>query len=536
MIEPSPNPRSRRPGPDSGFAIVLALIFTILLYILVAELSVSGQMVRATGENDALLARMGNQMRYQLVEAMDQLLTDMQGAAASEEGAGGGLGALEGALGGTGGDPAAGGEGEEAPPDPSTTCDCSRDAWFHPVGTADNDLTTYTWVEDENRKLNILGLWSPDEEFARLTRERLVRLIDLLREDSDFDVSSSDAELIVSQLDEWVRRSDTEAIPRPRLKSDPRDVTPEIAIPLNLDELLLLPAVDEELFYDVVLDKKVYLGLESVLTVWTSLKVDPGDPEKVARQRALAQARGEEPPPEVPAEGGTSGEGGASTPGGGEELEQPFGVGIRINVNTAPEPVLRALFTPDRIPERVIEAIIRYRNEIDEETMQAEEDAAPATDVQDFGSDMRLDSEQKLRVFETVDDLEQVEEFALLADPEAKAEFQNALTTTSDVFSIHLATLYKRSEQNRVYVLRRARAVVLRMDDGGDGKIVPLVPFEERHGLRLQPIDLQDEREIDLTLRYSEMDRFAQEDRAWNPFLIDFYLPSDTREEFYMPR
>ena len=32
---------------------------------------------------------------------------------------------------------------------------------------------------------------------------------------------------------------------------------------------------------------------------------------------------------------------------------------------------------------------------------------------------------------------------------------------------------------------------------------------------------------------YLEMDQFAQEERAWNPFLIDFYLPPDVREGFY---
>jgi hypothetical protein len=32
------------------------------------------------------------------------------------------------------------------------------------------------------------------------------------------------------------------------------------------------------------------------------------------------------------------------------------------------------------------------------------------------------------------------------------------------------------------------------------------------------------------------MDQFAQEERAWNPFLVDFYLPKHQREQFYQPR
>ncbi|HEU4417928.1 MAG TPA: hypothetical protein VFT55_03260, partial [Planctomycetota bacterium] len=85
------------------------------------------------------------------------------------------------------------------------------------------------------------------------------------------------------------------------------------------------------------------------------------------------------------------------------------------------------------------------------------------------------------------------------------------------------------------YVLRRARSIVLRLDDGADGKIVPLVPFEERVGLRVQPVDLQEE-QVDLSTVYSQMDQFAQEERAWNPFLVDFYLPKHQREQFYQPR
>ncbi|MBZ0153337.1 MAG: hypothetical protein K8J09_17570, partial [Planctomycetes bacterium] len=100
----APHRRESAAGQD-GIALVLAMIFSILLYILVAELVVAGRMVRATGENDALLARMRTQMRYQLQEAESQLLGDLAGAAEEEAGAGG-AGALGGALGGAAGAPA----------------------------------------------------------------------------------------------------------------------------------------------------------------------------------------------------------------------------------------------------------------------------------------------------------------------------------------------------------------------------------------------------------------------------------------------
>jgi hypothetical protein len=525
---------SRRAAGERGVALVLTLIFAILLYILVAELVVSGRMIRATGENDALLARMRNQMLFQLNEVEEQLLEDMAGQAAGGEGEGGGAASLSALAGAGAGQAGAPSEGEGEGEDPSASCDSSRDAWFEPVGKADNDLTTYVFVEDENRKFNILALWSPDEAFAEFSRDRLVRLLDTLREDSDFDVSTSDAERIAREIQEWGTRADTESVPRPILKTRD-DQKRDLAFPLHLDELMMLPSVSEELFFDKVLDGKVYLGLESVLTIWTSLTVDPGNPEKVERQRAQAVARGETPPT---AAGEQAGAQGAAQAGGQRDPNapppQPDGLGIRININTAPRPVLRALFPTDKIPDRVIDAIIAFRNQVDEEAMEADESAENVTSASDFG-DLRLGADTKRKFFATVADLEQVEEFKNLPDPQLRTDFQTAVTTKSEVFSIHLATLFKRSEENRVYVLRRARSIVLRYDDGEDGQIIPLVPFEERTGLRVQPIDMQDQRP-DLQSLYSEMDQFAQEDRAWNPFLIDFYLPRHVREEFYAPR
>ncbi len=546
MSVPS-RPASPSRAAESGVALVLTLIFSILLYILVAELVVSSRMVRSTGENDALLARMRNLMAYQLGDVEQQLIDDLAGQMEQEGGAGSGLGgALGGAQGGESGG-AAGGEGEPEE-DPSTKCDSSRDSWFHPVGNADEDITTYVWVEDENRKFNILALWSYDEEFAEFSRDRLVRLLDSLREDTEFDISTGDAERIAMEIKDWAKRPDLDAIPRPKLKSDD-ERRREITLPMHLDELLLLPSVKDELFYDKVLDGKVHLGLESVLTLWTSVVIDPGDPEKVARQQAK-QAVTE---PSQPGSGGQSGgqgsgQGGAAPAGGtgkqggglaspaeNEAPPQPDGLGILINVNTATRPVLRALFPPDKIPDRVIDAIIRYRNEVDEEEMAKAEEEGVSTDVSDFG-DLQLGADQKYKFFETVADLEKVEEFAGLADPQIKADFQAALTTKSDVFTIHLASLFKRNDENRVYVLRRARSVVLRVDDNGTGAVVPLVPFEERIGLRVQPVDMQEERAAERSRIYADMDQFSQEERAWNPFLVDFYLPKHVREEFYRPR
>lgn len=530
---------------EAGVALVLTLIFSILLYILVAELVVSGSTIRATGENDALLARMRNQMVYELDQCCDQLAQDLAGAASGGSGSGGLGNLLGGSNGGSSGAPggAAGGEGGEEEADPAASCDSSRDSWFQPVGKPDNDLTTYVWVEDENRKFNILSLWSPEEKFAEVSRERLIRLIDSLRQDTEFDISTIDAERIANDLKDWVTRPDTDSIPRPLLKSDDPKRS-DLTIPMHLDEMLMLPSVTEDVFYDKVVDGIVYLGLESVLTIWTSLTPDPGDPEKVARQKAEQQANGETSGNQTPGTPGGNANGNGSGPGNGSgqnpggaqaPATQPIGEGIKINVNTASRAVLRAIAPPEKISDRVIDAIIKYRNQPDEKELEKEGQKTPKTDVTDFGS-LQLGTDTKLKIFATVSDLEQVEEFRDLPDPQVKADFQKALTTKSDVFSIHLASLFKRNEENHVYVLRRARSIVQRYDDGsGTGKIRKLVAWEDRSGLRVMPVDLQ-EKTLDLTSVYSQMDQFAQEDRIWNPFFVDFYLPKDRRQQFYQPR
>lgn len=549
---------TRRPDREQqGIALILSLIFSILLYILVAELVVSARLLRVTGENDALLSRMANQADNTFAEIEDTLLSDLAGAAAGEEGGAlGSVGAPQmGAQGGQGGE-SSGLPGEEGgeQQDPSANCDSSRDSWAKPQSRAENDLTTYYWVEPENAKFNLLSLWSPDPKWAEFSRDQLVRLLDSLREDTESDIGQSDADRIVRSIEEWARRSGSERQPRPPLKSDDTRAQ-EITLPVHLDELLMLPDMKEELFYDQVLDGRVLRGLESVLTIWTALQFDPGDPEKVAR-RAAMQSGGS-----APASGGGSGSGGAGgaggsggsgsgggagQPGGGFAAptdpsappQQPIGEGIRININFAPRPVLRAIMPEAAIPDSVIDAILRFRNEVDTEAQEAEQAGTTTSDPYAFGG-LELGEEQKLRFFETVDDLDQIEEFASLPDPQVKSDFKSFCTTKSDVFSVHLATMFRRSEENRVYVLRRSRSIVLRQDDGETGKLYPIIRYEERHGLRVQASDLQDDpnnRVQDMTQQYALMDQFAQEDRAWNPFLVDFYLPKWQRDQLLSNR
>lgn len=500
--------RMRGQADQGGVALILVLIFTVLLYVIVAELVTTARMSRLTGENDALLARMRSQADYTVQRVEELLLDDLMGASAGAQGAGGMAGGMEGAMGGGAPDDPGAAEGDEG-----ADTESSRDNWYHPTGFADGDLTAFVWVEDENRKFNILTMASPDEEFARVSRDRFVRLIDVLREETELDLTTSDGIQIADEFIEWIktRNRDEERIPRPKLKTD-SDLDRELSIPLHLDELMMLRSVNEDLFFDKVLDGRVIPGLESALTVYTSLAFDPGDPEKIARQRARSGQPAQ--PPSQPQQDDTP--------------QQPEGVGIRININTAPRAVLRCLFSTSDIPDMVLDAILRYRNE------EEEEEEAQSL-AEDYMGDVDLGVQPTLKIFADVSDLEQIPEFANLPNPEVKDELFRLLTVNSDVFSIHIASMFRRNEENRDFVLKRTRSVFMRLDNSEDGYLHPLILQEERHGMRVVQKDFPDDY-VDLFPVYNEMDYFAQEERAWNPFLIDFYLPADQRQDFYTGR
>ena len=524
---------------QQGFALVLVLIFTMLLFVLVTELVETAKKARLTGENDALLARMRNHQSYVLSQVEDSLRDDLEGGAAQSaaQGGAGGTGGLPmpGSGGGQGG-AGAGGEGE-------TPSDSSQDAWFEPTSYSDNEITTYVWVEDENRKFNILTLVSPDEEFARESKDRFVRLIDVLREETDSDLSIADGERLARTITEWLQGNGrTEQLPRPQLKSDDEQDRRQVSLPLHLEELLLLPGIDEDLFYDRVLDQKLIPGLESVLTIYTALIVDAGDPAKQpkanpgtggnqqAQQQAQPGQSGRTPqqPEAKPQQPQQPGQGGKKEP------VPPVGVGVKININTASKAVLRSLLTESEMPDATIEAILRYRNEDapeeEEPAAGGEGGAKPAAAAPqtyskgDYSGEIDAGMPKKKKIFKTTADLEQIPEFQNLANAKAKESFLALTTTESDVFTIHMVSLFKRNEKTRSFVLRRSRSVEVRLDDGDKAVLHPLILLEDCRGMRLKPVDFPED-EAMLRLERTEMDAFSAEEREWNPFFLDFYKP-----------
>ena len=182
-------------------------------------------------------------------------------------------------------------------------------------------------------------------------------------------------------------------------------------------------------------------------------------------------------------------------------------------------PVLRCLFSDNEVSPAVIEAILRHRNE---EVPPSDEPQAEASALVDEGEQV------KRKMFAEVQDLDEIPEFLNLGNPQTKELFYELTTTRSNVFTVHMASVFKRNEENRVFVIRRSASLLVRLEDGEEMRLHPIVLLEDRAGLRVVPIDFPDRYEDELR-RLSDIDQFAKEERAWNPFVIDFYKPRAER-------
>ncbi len=538
----------RDSGGERGIALVLVLLIIVILYVVTTQVVYTSRLEDFSSRNEAMLARMDLAMERALEGAIQALKDDMgqgEGGAGAPGLPGGAGGALPGAggapastQGGEAGGPAgAGGAGGEKTP-PS---DSKNDAWVHPETYVDKEISVYAYVVDENRKFNLLSILSPDEEFARESMERLVRLLDLFRENTDWDLGISDAEMIASEIKDYMQGlTRPEEFGRPEQLSDKEG--DQTKLPKSLDELLVLPHVTENLLYDQIRGDQFYPGLSSVLTVWTS-QYYPALPQPEGLQGRIQSVSGPNKKGRAGTgakAGGQQSKEGAAQQGAGQEKkgeEEPVGVGIRINVNTAPRAVLRCLLPDGVLPAQVVEAILEYRNEI----VPPEEKAA-AQGAAQGGMDSQTSLEEELlgttrtetRAFATLDDLDKVDEFKNWPDEGAKKKFLSLLTTKSDVFTIHLAATVRINEEKHVVYVRRARCVVRREEASGDedALVQVILPLEER-GEELV-VDYPDFPELEQERMQSmdfngEFGDLAAQDLYWNPFRFEFYVPQEER-------
>lgn len=547
---------------EGGYALILTVMIIILLTAILMPLLFEVQRESQVTSNSRAMRHMELAARQALQEALDVLADDFP---ADESSTGG---ASEGAMGGLAGvqaqgtAAAGGGEGEEEE-EPAHDSMNSQSLSYHRrslqreegLGLDDRisdwviaesansesyerddmRVKTFVYIEDENRKYNLLNLAHPQQEFADLALEQVTRLLDWVREDrldggldADFD-----PRLVARAFQEWMktdlnRSVDGEIYQRPVLLSNAKkagenDATDKTTLPLTLDELRLSVTDRVRLPASVWMDQlddntppEVHPGLVSLLTVYTSLREQPIT-EDLEGRYIPDEEEGASGRPRASSSRSTTPAGGS----GSTTVQPPTAaadVVAMININTAPRAVLLAVADPALISTDVIDEILEYRCEIDEEKVRREEEEqADSTQFStnksrtDVMTDMEGDEAKPLQTFSSLDVLEEkIESFKAL-DDKAKGEFLKYFSVTSEIFSVHVTVICNPNESDderdatrflsgaagdsaqdlsRRYldvkigeIVRRYRSVVWRREatDGDDPvEFASILPFEER--------------------------------------------------------
>jgi hypothetical protein len=522
--------RCRGARGERGVSIVLAMLVLFVLVVVVFEIRYSASVEQDQARMIVEGRRMGLLAEAGKMQALTSLIMDIEQALGGGEGAdASGLPMDTGGDGGDGGGPFAnagdggggdegedGGEGSEAGPDAgpdiagtTASTDSRLDEWNDPLALAPSfgeDYQVLVEVEDEDGKINLLGMWTADEVLRDAQREILIALLDKAFEGTTLDLSFPDAMQILDRLDDWARgnRGAFETIPLPPLKTsnaedaaeeDGSDVSllliDEKHRPLTLDELALIEGLKPEHLNGFVENDEYYPGLDRYLTVWSQLELKPPPPEPdpfgnspftnftqgSLFDKTLSGTPDEQP--EAPAE---------LTP-------DPTNDGL-VNVNTAPLVVLRAL-APMDVPTSFLEKLDEFRSKIDELKDKGAIDAgdslfgqdklsAMGEDDQGSSGDEDDEEDPTKYVFSTVDEVidkvEQEYDITLALDPEVQSTFYSRLAVTSSTFTIKVLvyTLTEDQSTGEQRFGRRAsyRTVVWRMVTDEGARMLTLLPLE----------------------------------------------------------
>jgi hypothetical protein len=510
---------------QNGVILILTLFVVMITFALVTQLTVRTAVSYQTANNSANRTR----MEYAAITAGEEILrtlADDMPAATEGDGAMDSLAdattEAPGTDAGIGGD---GGEGEEEEDDGSNS-DSYEDEWARPARFTLGDIEVHAFVQDENSKLNLLTLFDPDEAVAEEARERFVRTLDFLREDMDDDLDKQEATMILDEFIAWVEGDARDLdFPPPRRHSVTRAVVEsaetstegggsigaasseddepvlqeeiiELYLPYSLEELMLLEHVEEELFYDQLRrDDEIAPGLESVFTLYTSMALDPPDTESLEGDGAAAGAEdgSTQPSGSAPDEEGADDGSDESTQtsqfeGGLDDLlEAGAGFGVTINLNTAHPAILHGLLPRSEMPEYIIDSILRYRNEVDEEAMAEQEGEDVDYDEIELQRSIYQEDEPEVhRYFRNLDDLTQVEGWEDRLDPEQAEKFQTLVGVQSDIFSVYLWCRIKPEgwEQEFHYEeppgpVLRMKAVIWRRQGEEGAKFLFIEPWHE---------------------------------------------------------
>jgi uncharacterized membrane protein YgcG len=415
---PSAAFRARR--GERGVSIVLAMLVLFVILVVVVQVNYDAHVEMDQAWTTVDTTKMRMMADAALQQAESSLLMDIENAQQSSSGdsAGGSSAGMLDPGGGSNGSSGAGGDQGDGSTDGSGTgsdvsdviarTDSKLDDWQDsvslqpPIG---NDYTLWVEVEDEDSKINLLGLWSTDTNQREPLREIIRNLMDHAFEGTSLDLSFTDATEILDKLDDWVKgnRGSFDPIPRPPLKkSNAEDQAAagsldaastatlddgEHDYPLTLHELLMVEGLKPEQMSGFVEDDVFHPGLESYLTVWSNLEVKPAPPSTDDPFSGSPFTQGslfDKPPPDSggtsgsskgSASGGSSGSGGTGGTGGEGGAGSDAGTGDStasdilptnnglVNINTCSLAVLRAI-APDDIPTSFLERIVEYRDNI----------------------------------------------------------------------------------------------------------------------------------------------------------------------------
>lgn len=494
----------------SGAALLLAVLLLLVLVAIVFQINVSTSTQARVSRNEIGLSSMDMAIESALLEVCDKLKIDAEGASDSQasQNPAGAPPAAPGAAPAAGGGQGQGqGQGQDA-----AACDSRRDEWARPARTEINEIKLRVLVQDENSKINVLSMLTPDEEQAKAAFNRVVRVLDNAREGTRMDIDSTQAEEMARAMLSYMTKGESD-LPRPSQLSFDPDKNDQ-RLPRSLREFQVLAPFEAHHFRDFRDEDGVRVhSLESFLTVWSSVVEVADSP---IASKALAAASGNTGSSTRPAgstgtgsagksgsssgsgssaggskssgsqAGGTnptgsgqslpssqSGQGQSGQSGGSSEQGQGGSQGSgsggaagsgsgstagsggwQVNINTAPVAVLKALFDDREVPQRFWDQVVQYRNlpeEQAEEGEQEEEPAEPALD--EYGREI-----VEYRIFESLQELEEVDGYKELP-AESKTKIQSMLTVTSSVFAVHVIARRVTSVEDESELIDDPRAI-----------------------------------------------------------------------------
>ena len=461
--------RAHAASAESGVALLLAFLVLIVLFAIVYQIHTVTQTDARVTRNELTRARMDLAIQSAMLQEFEDLAEDARAAQAGE-GEGGGADPGGAAPGGEGS--MSGGQEAGEPPRNPDTVDSRLDSWYTPKSTMFEDIQLRIFVRDENSKYNILNMLHEDEEIAEQCFQRVVRILDNARGETDLDLSRGEAEDLANAMRDYMRdRRGTDERPRPKLLTESVE-DQDMALPFSFREFRLLEPFEEHMFMDQFGedDERIH-SLEAFFTVYTSPAVG-----------------GEDAGEGIPA--GTGGWG--------------------VNINTAPAAVLAGLLDDREVTYRLWDEIREYRNE-EEEPLESEEEEGLESSIDDepllneYGEEVI-----PKQIFDSLDELDELFEFKDL-DEGQRTLVRDLLEVESNVFEIIIAARIStsrddssreefdsRREQEKDfrsgrYLVRIARAVVWRREVEEDIEIVPLVNWEILDNAPLQVLDYRED-------------------------------------------